>query len=284
MEVRQAVFAGSWYPGQAKACAKEIDRFLSDATEPEAAAREWLAGIVPHAGWYYSGAIACQVIHQLEATEPIDVVVVFGMHLHPGSANHMMSRGAWETPFGPLPVAEDLADDLLARFDFQVETPDRFVQDNTIELQMPFIKKLLAPKAVLGIGVPPADRSLAIGRAVVEWARAGNRRFKIIGSTDLTHYGPNYGFSPKGTGRQAVDWVREQNDREVIDAMLETDPEKVIAVALQHQNACCAGAAATTIAAAKHAGATRSQALAYATSHDKSPGDSFVGYAGILFG
>ena len=284
MELRKAAFAGSWYPGQAKACEKEIAQFLSGVAEPASAGQEWIAGIVPHAGWYYSGAIACQVIHHLKSTEPIDLVVILGMHLHPASANHMMSRGAWETPFGPLPVAEDLAAALLEQFDFQVETPDRFVQDNTIELQMPFVKKLLDPKTVLGIGVPPTDRSLDIGRAVVTWARANQRRFRIIGSTDLTHYGPNYGFSPQGIGRQAVEWVRNQNDREVIDAMLAADAEKVISVAMHHQNACCAGAAATAIAAAKHAGATRSETIAYATSHDKSPGDSFVGYAGILFG
>ena len=284
MEIRKAAFAGSWYPHQAKACDKEIEQFLSRAAESEAMAQEWLAGIVPHAGWYYSGAIACQVIHHLKTAEPIDLVVIFGMHLHPGSANYMMTRGAWETPFGPLPVAEDLAGALEEQFDFQVETPVRFVQDNTIELQLPFVKRLLDPTAILAIGVPPADRSLDIGRAAVDWARANNQRFKIIGSTDLTHYGPNYGFSPKGGGRQAMEWVRNQNDREVIDAMLDIDPAKVISLGLQHQNACCSGAAATAIAAAKHAGAVRSHTIAYGTSYDKSPGESFVGYAGIVFG
>ena len=284
MELRKAAFSGSWYPSQARACEEEIARFLSGATESPEAGQNWVAGIVPHAGWYYSGAIACQVINCLKADAPVDLVVILGMHLHPGSANHMMTRGAWETPFGPLPVAEDLADTLQERFDFQVETPLRFVQDNTIELQMPFVKKLLNPAAVLGIGVPPANRSLEIGRAVVDWARDNDLRFKIVGSTDLTHYGPNYGFSPQGAGSQAVAWVRDQNDREVIDAMLDIDAEKVISLGLQHQNACCAGAAATAIAAAKHAGATRSKALAYATSYDKSPGDSFVGYTGIVFG
>jgi AmmeMemoRadiSam system protein B len=287
MEIRKASFAGSWYPSQASACDREIAQFLSGVTESETARASWIAGIVPHAGGYYSGAVACRVIHTLRSTDPgdsIDLVVIFGMHLHPGSANYMMATGAWETPFGPLPVAEELARALQERFEFQIETPTRFIQDNTIELQLPFVKRLLDPAAVLAIGVPPAERSLDIGRAVVDWARANDRRLKIVGSTDLTHYGPNYEFTPKGTGPGAVSWVRDQNDREVIDAMLAIDPEKVISVGLRHQNACCAGAAATAIAAAKHAGATRSQTIAYATSYDKSPGESFVGYAGVVFG
>jgi hypothetical protein len=33
-----------------------------------------------------------------------------------------------------------------------------------------------------------------------------------------------------------------------------------------------------------HMGAGRARQVAYATSYDKSPGDSFVGYVGIVFG
>jgi AmmeMemoRadiSam system protein B len=69
----------------------------------------------------------------------------------------------------------------------------------------------------------------------------------------------------------------------VIDAMLTMDPEKVIKEAMANQNACCSGAAATAIAAAKELGAKQAKTIAYATSHDKSPGDSFVGYVGIVF-
>jgi hypothetical protein len=105
----------------------------------------------------------------------------------------------------------------------------------------------------------------------------------VIGSTDLTHYGYNYGFVTKGTGSQALDWVRNENDRRVIDSMLAMDPEKVIAEGLSNQNACCAGAAATAIETAKNLGADQADQIAYSTSYDKSPGDSFVGYVGIVF-
>jgi hypothetical protein len=80
-----------------------------------------------------------------------------------------------------------------------------------------------------------------------------------------------------------LDWVRNENDRRVIEAMLAMDPDKVISEALANYNACCSGAAATAIAAAKRLGAGNAETIAYATSYDKSPGDSFVGYAGIVF-
>jgi MEMO1 family protein len=106
----------------------------------------------------------------------------------------------------------------------------------------------------------------------------------VIGSTDLTHYGRNYGFIPHGSGPAALEWVRQENDHRVIEAMLALAPEKIIAEGLEHQNACCAGAAAAAVAAAMQLGARSAWTLDYATSYDKSPGESFVGYAGVLFG
>jgi MEMO1 family protein len=284
MELRKAVFAGSWYPRRAADCKQEIQGFLSDHENESAPGGQWMAGIVPHAGWYYSGRIACRTIACLMDPESIDLVVVFGMHLHSGSANHMMPEGGWETPLGVLPVAGELAAALMQQFDFHLESPQRFVQDNTIELQLPFIKHLLDPAEFLAIGVPPASRSFQIGRAVVDWAREKKKRVKVIGSTDLTHYGPNYGFTDHGQGMQALKWVREQNDRRVMEAMLAMDAELIVREGLQHQNACCAGAAATAVAAARHAGATRAKSIAYASSYDIVADESFVGYAGIIFG
>jgi MEMO1 family protein len=284
MQVRQAIFAGSWYPKKAASCEQEIEQFLSRGLPKPREPGSWMGGIVPHAGWYYSGQIACNVIHWLKDETPPDMVVLFGMHLHPGSANHIMPKGAWETPFGTLPVAEDLAEILMQQFDFQKETTNRFAQDNTIELQLPFVKYLLNPAHILAIGAAPNLRSLQIARAVVDWARDNGRRLKIIGSTDLTHYGRNYGFAPQGTGPEAVDWVRNDNDRRVIQAMLAMTPEKVMDEGLRNQNACCSGAAAAALAAVQHMGAATARELAYATSYDKSPGDSFVGYAGLAFG
>ncbi len=282
-KVRKAVFAGSWYPASASECEREINSFIDEGAPGITAAPNRTGGIVPHAGWFFSGSIACNVIYCLQDGDAPDTVVVFGMHLHADSGCYLMAQGAWQTPFGNLPVDEELAAELAGRFSFTLETPDHFNQDNTVELQLPFIKYFFSDVKILTLGVPPNRHSLEIGRAVTEIAKKTGRRIKVVGSTDLTHYGYNYGFVPKGTGKKAVEWVRNENDRRVIAAMLAMAPEKVIAEARAHQNACCAGAAATAIEAAKNLGAQRAAEIAYATSYDKSPGDSFVGYVGIVF-
>ncbi len=281
-KVRQPAFAGSWYPANASDCEREIRGFLEEGQNLTPPDRNLVAGIVPHAGWYFSGSIACNVIHCLKGDTPPDAVVVFGMHLHPDSACYMMAEGAWETPFGEIVVEERLAAELNRKFAFTIETPQSFNQDNTIELQLPFIKYFFENTKIVAMGVPPNRSSLEIGKSVIGLAKEMNLTAKVIGSTDLTHYGSNYGFTSKGRGQKAVDWVRSQNDRRVINAMLALEPETVISEALVSQNACCAGAVATAIEAAKNLGANQADEIAYTTSYDKSPGDSFVGYVGIV--
>jgi len=283
VKVRKATLAGSWYPGNASGCEKEIKNFLKEYSAQSVSDRPLTGGIVPHAGWYFSGSIACNVINCLKESTPPDVFVIFGMHLHTGSPSYIMTGGAWETPFGEIMIDADLAGELIKRFSFRIETAENFSPDNTIELQLPFIKYFFEDVKIVPIGVPPVKNALEIGKAVAEISTRLDRRIKVIGSTDLTHYGPNYGFVTKGTGPAALDWVRSENDRRVIDAMLAMDPDLVISEALANHNACCGGAAATAITAAKALGAERAETFAYATSYDKSPGDSFVGYVGILF-
>ncbi len=166
MKIRKAQFSGSWYPGDAADCEREITSFIKSGKEATESDRPLLGGIVPHAGWYFSGSIACNVIHRLLGEKLPDVFVVFGMHLHPRSPNHIMIEGAWETPFGNLEIEEDLAGELTKQFKFNIESANRFTPDNTIELQLPFIKYFFNDAKLVPIGVPPNRESLRIGQAV----------------------------------------------------------------------------------------------------------------------
>lgn len=282
MNVRRADFAGSWYPGTRSDCLRAIESFVKEARPCPNKEKRHVGGIVPHAGWVFSGQTACNVIQCLQPSEP-QTVVLFGRHLHPGSPNFIMTHGGWETPLGNLPIDEELAGALATEFSFEVETAKRYGQDNTIELQLPFIRYFFPETGIVPIGVPPAAESLRIGKRVAELAGSLKREILVIGSTDLTHYGMNYGFTPRGVGEQALDWVRNENDRRVIDCMLAMDAEGVIEEGLRNQNACCAGAAASAIAASRTMGVNEGKELAYATSYDIRPDTSFVGYVGIVF-
>ena len=66
MTVRRADFAGSWYPGSGSDCRQAIEELDQSALPCPSSSGEKVGGIVPHAGWYYSGRIACSVIKCLQ--------------------------------------------------------------------------------------------------------------------------------------------------------------------------------------------------------------------------
>lgn len=283
MNLRSVDFAGSWYPGKKSDCQKTIEGFIKDSVPCPDGEQEAVGGIVPHAGWVFSGKIACNVIKCLAESSAPDTVILFGRHLHAGSPNYIMERGEWETPLGPLEIDHELGTRITADFQFSIETAERHEPDNTIELQLPFVKYFFPRAMILPVGVPPRRSSLEIGRKIAETGQALNRKMTVIGSTDLTHYGYNYGYTPKGIGAEAVDWVKNENDRKIIDLILAMDASGVIEESLKNYNACCSGAVAAAIAAAGRIGAKSASKLIYSTSYDIRPDSSFVGYAGIVF-
>ena len=77
--------------------------------------------------------------------------------------------------------------------------------------------------------------------------------------------------------------MKNENDRRVVALMEEMDAEGVIQESLKNRNACCSGAVASAIAAARKLGAAKGEKLIYSTSYDIRPNSSFVGYVGLVF-
>ena len=114
-----------------------------------------MGGIVPHAGWFFSGEIACNVIKCLKGESEPDTIVIFGRHLHPEGKNFIMHEGRWATPLGEIEIDEEFAKTLTTDFQFVIETSERYESDNTIEVQLPFIKYFFPNTRIVPIGVPP---------------------------------------------------------------------------------------------------------------------------------
>ncbi len=178
-----------------------------------------------------------------------------------------------------MPADLELLDCLRQRLQI---AEDRW-QDNTVEVQLPLLRHLAPHARALGLRVAPSAEALALGEALAACAAQLGRKLAVIGSTDLTHYGPNYGFTPHGKGPEALAWVREHNDRRLLDCLLALEHERALELARREHSACSAGAAVAAARFAELRGAHRGHLLEYATSQDRYPGTSFVGYAAISF-
>ncbi len=282
MGTRRADFAGSWYPGTKRECINTIEDYMSEVRIPE---EEYtgFGGIVPHAGWCFSGKTALTVFNAINRKIKPDLIFLFGMHLPEGSRDYIFIDDSVETPLGNLKVNREASEMLSGSFNFIEENASHYSSENTLELQFPLIKYTFPDTSIVVIGAAPTYRAFEIGEKAVSISKKLGLSACFIGSTDLTHYGPNYGFTPEGTGKKSVQWVKEVNDKRIINAFLRAEPGEVIKEALSSRNACCPGAAAAAIAGAGRSGAGRGTLAHYTTSYDIHPDQSFVGYAGVVY-
>ncbi len=285
--IREPVVAGLFYPGSASACREEGGALLAAAGD--APASRACGGLVPHAGWTYSGATAAKVFKALTGGQP-DVIVLFGgVHRYRGRQAAMFSHGRWETPVGAFEVDARLAERIAGHTNLVVEDPYAHEHEHSIEVQLPLLKLLFPGARIVPIMVPPNDDAHKLGGIVARTLRSYQYKGLVVGTTDLTHYGPQYGFVTHGVGQAANDWAKNENDRRFITMVRDMKGDGVVAEARHRRNACSSGAVAATLGAVQTLGASEGLLLEHTTSsevvHQRTaevPDDS-VGYAGFVF-
>jgi AmmeMemoRadiSam system protein B len=202
------------------------------------------------------------------------------------------------TPLGNLEIDSELRNSLIKNLENipnRKYAEDRY-QDNTVEVLLPMVKYFFPGAKLLWIRLPSDMVSFETGKLLAKTAGDLGRKLAVLGSTDLTHYGTNYRFSPKGSGKEALDWVKNVNDRRFIDAVEAGDPEAVLDRAENEYSACSAWAVLGVMgyveevrANGKSGSQSAGKLLAYATSADLSieqgegVPDSFVGYGAFVF-
>jgi AmmeMemoRadiSam system protein B len=291
MQARKPVVAGQFYPDQHDSCASAIHECLESVIISKQLPERIVAGIVPHAGWAFSGDLAVLVFAAIKQQhERVNTFVIFGAaHGYFGALPAVSDVGVWATPIGEAVIDEELADDILntAR---AVRDPSAHQSEHSIEVQVPFIQDLFPGAKIVPILVPPTEQAVELGTRVGEIIeKQEDKKIVCIGSTDLTHYGPRYGFAPMGSGKHALEWAKNVNDKKFIDLALNLKPVELLATAVRDGNACGPGAAAATVAAAKRLGCERGLLLGHTTSNEimlekmGTTSADAVGYAGIVF-
>jgi MEMO1 family protein len=274
--------AAQFYAGD---CVRQTARFLRGFS-PSALPQHIVAGVVPHAGWVYSGAVAAQVFENIHRKQHPATFVFFGTAHRWTGGNAVYARGAWATPLGEIGVDEELAAAILKQADgLAEENPAAHDGEHAIEVELPFVKHLFPEAKIVPISVAPDESAVPLGEIVAGVVKQAAHPVAVIGSTDLTHYGDSYHFTPAGYGPGAREWMKA-NDARILRLAGQMQADEIVEEGLRHHNACGPGALAATVAAAARLGAERGYLLNYATSFDVDPEPEFemaVGYAGILY-
>ena len=275
MQIREYSLPAGWYPRDPK----EAASFLKPFSDKSGSAK---AAICPHAGWYYSGKIAARGVSSLE--KDCDTIAVIGGHLPASSSVLFAMEDAVRTPFGNFFIDSELRAELFKKLN---GAQDKY-RDNTVEVLLPMVHHFFPDKKLLWLRLPASLDSFEAGKKIYEAAQELGKKINVIGSTDLTHYGANYGFSPRGKGSAALKWVKEVNDAGFIKAVEEGNPSLALKRAESDFSSCSAGAVLGAMGYASSCGNGGAKLLEYGTSADIDNAgeipDSFVGYAAFSFG
>lgn len=264
--VRRPAVAGLFYPDRPEQVEADLSRLLEDV-EPK---RSPLGAVVPHAGWMYSGAVAGAVYGRLRL--PRLAVLLGPNHTGLGPWGSIMTGGCWTIPGGEIPVAAELAQQILQGSRDLEEDTAAHAREHALEVQLPFLRRLRPDVRFVPVTLMKTDLAFCerVGRAVAAAVKACPEPVLLISSSDLNHY-----------ESQAVS---NRKDRLAIEAILTLDPERLQRTVREHRISMC-GIAPTTalLSALRELGARRAELIRYMTSGDVS-GDleRVVGYGGVI--
>lgn len=277
--IAQAFYAGD--------CQAQLSAFLADSQPPSDLPRPLRGAALPHAGWMYSGQVAAQTLDCFRSSPQPEVVVIFGAVHDPQVLAHAMyPAGKWETPLGHLDVDQECGAAILAAAgDILKADPEAHRYEHSIEVLTPMVKYFFPGASIVPVMVLPQPSAPRIGEAAAKGVAHLGRHAIYLASSDLTHYGAQFGLTPAGTGDRAQAWMK-QNDEQLIDKLCHGTGDEVLEEALTNHNACGAGALAALKGAMSQIGSPAGHLIRYATSFELERESVFrraVGYAGIVF-
>ena len=283
---RKAIQAGFFYPGDEKDCKEMLEKCVNENQIDFQESESIVAAIVPHAGWVFSGKTAGKVYYSLlkQNLQPETIIIFGAVHVPGVRKAAIWKEGKWGTPIGSVEIDSDLTQKILSTSKFVEENYRVHSNEHSIEVQIPFIRYFFPNSKIVPIMVPPSEDAISVGLDVANCCEG--KKIVALGSTDMTHYGSRLGFTPAGSGKKSLEWVKKENDKRMLDIMLSMEVEKVIEEADSNNNACGSGAISATISFAKKMNKKRGKLLEYTTSWDVYPErdiETFVGYAGVIF-
>ena len=186
--IRKAAVAGGFYPGDKATLEKYVDTMLREAKPPkiEGPIR---AIMVPHAGYVFSGPVAAYAYKELEGRDIRTVVLIGNSHHHYFDGIAVYAKGAFETPLGLVPVDEAFTAKLLAADPALADRPDIHEGDHVLEVQLPFLQRILKNFKIVPILFSGDSPELAAKLAKILPSLMDDKTL-IVASTDMSHYPP----------------------------------------------------------------------------------------------
>ena len=233
-----------------------------------------IGGLVPHAGYFYSGPCAAHFYALLDNS--IQRVILLGVnHQARGHRAALSPAHFWQTPLGTVSIDQDLNHLLQRKVSFLGLDDAAHAAEHSIEVQLPFLQRVLGDFSLVPLSLShiSIDECLELGAAVADLLRntgQSGTRTVMIASSDLSHY-----LSPKAT---------DELDSIALEQVLTLNPRALIAAA-ERENITMCGLLPTSVVlfAANSLDLKHARLLKHCHSGDVTPMRRVVGYASVAF-
>lgn len=190
--VRLPAVAGQFYPGNAAQIRSTLQGFLAPLAPQKLSAPQ--AILVPHAGWSFSGPTAAQAFVETAQRDYDRVIVLSPSHHSFFAGASIPDVDLYRTPLGDIPL--DPAISKLRKDEYFSALPEAHTHEHGIEVELPFLQFLQSDFTLVPV-VVGSDNSFADLEHIADALRPlVNDTTLVVISTDFTHFGQNYGYTP----------------------------------------------------------------------------------------
>jgi hypothetical protein len=239
---------------------------------PDLELEEEVVGLIaPHAGYIYSGQVAANAYKLIRGINYDTVIVIGPSHRVAFHGVSIFSKGAYETPLGIVPVAEDMAQKIKILNKTVADIPEAHFQEHSVEIQLPFLQVALGNFSFIPLVMGDQNANTCQELAEAIYKASHGKKILIVGSSDLSHF-YNYNMAKK---MDAV-VLRHLKDGDAVGLLASL--EKGTA------EACGGGPMVVVMLVARMMNVNKVHLLKYANSGDVT-GDksSVVGYAAAVY-
>ncbi len=219
-------------------------------------------GIVPHAGYVYSGPVAAHFYAALAKDGYPETFIIIGPNHYGVGAPVATTLEDFETPYGVARVDKELAKEIAKGIVAIDEDAHRY--EHSVEVQIPFLQFFKKDIQIVPITMLVQEEPIAVelGKVIRSAIESLGRDVVIIASSDFSHY------VPKKTAYK--------KDAKAIEKIRSRDIEGLYRVIYKHNITMCGYGPISAMLTA-----TRGEVelLKYATSGDVQEMKEVVGYA-----
>jgi len=280
--------AYGFYPKEKTELIKTIENCFLDNYGPGELPKErknnknLIAGIVPHAGYVYSGPCAAWLYKELYENWNFDTIVIIGTnHSGLGYPVSLFITEDWETPLGIVKVDKDFGKKIIQSYD-AVEDSIPHLYEHSIEVQLPFLQYIskefkIVPILIKDLNIEEIREFMSL---IDEIAKELKRRIFLLASSDFTHHGKIYGYIK--FSKNIIENVKKL-DLEYIEKILNLDSEGFLELIEENNGTVCGIYPILSFIEYSKLKKAKTHLLKYYNSGEKTKEeDIVVGYASII--